>query len=466
MIAHAPGRWSSRDLILSGADGHEEDALLESALIRGVRRGRGVAVPGAARDPLVLVSDLARPAGGSGAGQPARGRAGSRALGGRRPAAGRGEYELAVSAHEHAVLCRRTCAWRRRSRGPTRTCRSASWARTWPCPRRPRFGPRRRSTSSRATSSTTRSWRWPRDGRSSGGWDLLQGRTARVVHNRERATLENMDALPFVTEVYKRDLVIEDYFIGYLLHPYVSLYTGRGCRSRCTFCLWPQTIGGHRYRTRSPENVIEEIRRAKEFFPQVKEFFFDDDTFTDDLPAGGGDCAGARRARRHVVVQREGDRSLRDAEDPQGQRPAPAARGLRDGQPADPEQHPQGDARGRRRGASPRTATSSASPSTARSSWGCRARRRRRSRARSASPTRSTRTRSRSRWPRRIPGTELYQQASANGWLDLDSRASSARRRRPGRVALLPAPVQEGDLSGGRKSSTSASTSDPRRSSR
>src|SRR6266571_4891712 len=56
----------------------------------------------------------------------------------------------------------------------------------------------------------------------------------------ERPTLENMDALPFVVDVYQRDLVIEQYFIGYLLHPYVSLYTGRGCRSRCTFCLWPQ----------------------------------------------------------------------------------------------------------------------------------------------------------------------------------------------------------------------------------
>jgi hopanoid biosynthesis associated radical SAM protein HpnJ len=105
----------------------------------------------------------------------------------------------------------------------------------------------------------------------------------RIVHNRERATLEDMDRLPSVIDVYKRDLVIEDYFIGYLLHPYLSLYTGRGCRSRCTFCLWPQTIGGHRYRTRSAENVAKEMARAREMFPQVKEFFFDDDTFTDDL---------------------------------------------------------------------------------------------------------------------------------------------------------------------------------------
>ncbi|HZK89801.1 MAG TPA: hopanoid biosynthesis associated radical SAM protein HpnJ [Stellaceae bacterium] len=104
------------------------------------------------------------------------------------------------------------------------------------------------------------------------------------IHNRERAILENMDELPFVTEVYKRDLRIEDYFIGYLKHPYVSLYTGRGCKSRCTFCLWPQTVGGHRYRVRSVAHVVEEIRRAKDSFPQVKEFFFDDDTFTDNLP--------------------------------------------------------------------------------------------------------------------------------------------------------------------------------------
>ncbi|MGV4856759.1 hopanoid biosynthesis associated radical SAM protein HpnJ [Acetobacter senegalensis] len=105
-----------------------------------------------------------------------------------------------------------------------------------------------------------------------------------IIANRDRAMIEDMDSLPFVTEVYKRDLRIEDYFIGYLMHPYISIYTGRGCKSRCTFCLWPQTVGGHRYRTRSPQHVAAEIRLARQYFPQVKEFFFDDDTFTDDLP--------------------------------------------------------------------------------------------------------------------------------------------------------------------------------------
>src|SRR3989441_4485331 len=106
----------------------------------------------------------------------------------------------------------------------------------------------------------------------------------RVEHTPERPILENMDLLPFVTPIYKRDLTVEHYAIGYLRHPYVSLYTGRGCRSKCTFCLWPQTVGGQRYRTRSGGHVAGEMALALRLFPQVKEFFFDDDTFTDDLP--------------------------------------------------------------------------------------------------------------------------------------------------------------------------------------
>jgi hopanoid biosynthesis associated radical SAM protein HpnJ len=103
----------------------------------------------------------------------------------------------------------------------------------------------------------------------------------RIVHNLPRAILENMDELPFVAPIYQRDLKLQNYFIGYLKHPYVSLYTGRGCRSKCTFCLWPQTVGGHHYRVRSTENVLAEVAWIKQHLPQVKEIMFDDDTFTD-----------------------------------------------------------------------------------------------------------------------------------------------------------------------------------------
>jgi hopanoid biosynthesis associated radical SAM protein HpnJ len=98
-----------------------------------------------------------------------------------------------------------------------------------------------------------------------------------IEHNGARPMIENMDELPFVAPVYKRDLKIDNYFIGYLNYPYVSIYTGRGCKSRCTFCLWPQTVGGHRYRVRSVENVLAEVKWIKENMP-------DDDTFTDDAP--------------------------------------------------------------------------------------------------------------------------------------------------------------------------------------
>jgi hopanoid biosynthesis associated radical SAM protein HpnJ len=112
----------------------------------------------------------------------------------------------------------------------------------------------------------------------------FKDRHGHLRHNPERELIGNLDDLPWVADVYKRDLQIERYFIGYLLHPYLSLYTGRGCPAQCTFCLWPQTIGGHKYRVRSPQNVADEMAYLKRLFPQVREFFFDDDTFTANLP--------------------------------------------------------------------------------------------------------------------------------------------------------------------------------------
>src|SRR5215510_13460617 len=102
-----------------------------------------------------------------------------------------------------------------------------------------------------------------------------------VQLNPSRPQLETaeLDALPFATEVYKRDLVIENYNVPFLLHPYVAFYTSRGCPALCTFCLWPQTLSGHSWRVRSSENVAREVRHALQLFPQAREFFFDDDTF-------------------------------------------------------------------------------------------------------------------------------------------------------------------------------------------
>src|ERR1700678_994541 len=100
-----------------------------------------------------------------------------------------------------------------------------------------------------------------------------------IVNNPEAPSIENLDALPWVTKTYKRDLDITNYNVPFLLNPFISMYTSRGCPAMCTFCLWPQTHSGHRWRLRSSDDIRDEVKYALEAFPQMKEIFFDDDTF-------------------------------------------------------------------------------------------------------------------------------------------------------------------------------------------
>src|SRR2546426_8542765 len=80
----------------------------------------------------------------------------------------------------------------------------------------------------------------------------------RIVHNPDRPQIEDLDALPFAVDVYKRDLDITRYDIPYLKHPYVAFYTSRGCPALCTFCLWPQTMRSeeHTSELQSPCNLV------------------------------------------------------------------------------------------------------------------------------------------------------------------------------------------------------------------
>ncbi|MCU1325042.1 MAG: Radical domain protein [Bryobacterales bacterium] len=100
-----------------------------------------------------------------------------------------------------------------------------------------------------------------------------------IVNNPEAPMIENLDELPWVSKVYKRDLDVKNYNVPFLLNPFLSLYTSRGCPAMCTFCLWPQTHSGHRWRLRSSDDIVEEVKYIRDNFPEVKEIFFDDDTF-------------------------------------------------------------------------------------------------------------------------------------------------------------------------------------------
>jgi hopanoid biosynthesis associated radical SAM protein HpnJ len=102
----------------------------------------------------------------------------------------------------------------------------------------------------------------------------------KVVRTAPRPQINNLDDLPWATPIYERDLQITNYNVPFLLHPYISFYTTRGCPALCTFCLWPQTFDGHPWRERSVDDVANEFKHAVERFPNLEEIFFDDDTFT------------------------------------------------------------------------------------------------------------------------------------------------------------------------------------------
>jgi len=103
-----------------------------------------------------------------------------------------------------------------------------------------------------------------------------------IVTNLDRPLIRDLDSLPFVSEVYKRHLKVENYFYSITQYPEVAIITGRGCPYHCTYCVWPQTITGHGYRKRSIENVAEEFEYIARELPQVKEIFIEDDTLTVD----------------------------------------------------------------------------------------------------------------------------------------------------------------------------------------
>ena len=105
-----------------------------------------------------------------------------------------------------------------------------------------------------------------------------------IVTNRQRAAIENLDELPFVTEVYKRFLHTPDYFYGHSLWPLVVFDTSRGCPYHCSFCVYPQTFSGHIMRFRSVANVADEFDFVAREMPEIKTVMLEDDTFIVSKP--------------------------------------------------------------------------------------------------------------------------------------------------------------------------------------
>ncbi len=107
-------------------------------------------------------------------------------------------------------------------------------------------------------------------------------RGMKIIHNPQRSKIQNLDALPFVSRVYKQFLDVKKYFFAAANYPEVQIFTARGCPFNCFFCVYPQVMHGNAYRVRSPDNVVEEFDFIARNFPSVKEVVIEDDTFTVD----------------------------------------------------------------------------------------------------------------------------------------------------------------------------------------
>lgn len=118
-------------------------------------------------------------------------------------------------------------------------------------------------------------------------WRSVKGITYRdedgeLRRNEDMPYITDMDEVPFAAEFMKKHLDVHDYFLSIATFPEIQIFTGRGCPFHCNFCLYPQTMHGHKYRFRSPENVVAEFEYIAENFPEVKEVVIEDDTFTAD----------------------------------------------------------------------------------------------------------------------------------------------------------------------------------------
>ena len=125
----------------------------------------------------------------------------------------------------------------------------------------------------------------------------------RAVFSGDRPYIDDLDAFPFVSQVYKKHLRIENYFFAAGEFPMVMIMTGRGCPSHCFFCVYPQTFHGHKYRLRSARNVVDEFEFIARELPQVKSVGIEDDTFTADRERVRQIC--------RLLIEREINRKLK-----------------------------------------------------------------------------------------------------------------------------------------------------------
>jgi anaerobic magnesium-protoporphyrin IX monomethyl ester cyclase len=106
----------------------------------------------------------------------------------------------------------------------------------------------------------------------------------KIVINPKKRFIEDPDSLPFPA---RHLLPMKEYFDAKASHgpelmrsPFTSMITSRGCPFNCVFCSI-HTIWGHKWRPRSPDNVLLEIEHLIDVY-KIREIHFEDDNLTLD----------------------------------------------------------------------------------------------------------------------------------------------------------------------------------------
>jgi magnesium-protoporphyrin IX monomethyl ester (oxidative) cyclase len=106
----------------------------------------------------------------------------------------------------------------------------------------------------------------------------------KTVINPKKKFIEDIDSLPLPA---RHLLPMKEYFNAEAPHgpelmrkPFTSMITSRGCPFNCVFCSI-HTIWGHKWRPRSPDNVLLEIEHLIDVY-KIREIHFEDDNLTLD----------------------------------------------------------------------------------------------------------------------------------------------------------------------------------------
>lgn len=101
---------------------------------------------------------------------------------------------------------------------------------------------------------------------------IWRNKNGKIIENKDREKIHDLDKLPFPAfELFELDKYMDKK---------LPIITSRGCPYHCTYCSIFFTMG-HKFRARSPENVVDELE--KWYKKGYKYFSFNDDCFSFDM---------------------------------------------------------------------------------------------------------------------------------------------------------------------------------------